>query len=96
MAPAADWSTWERDRRAPRSGDGFGLHTDYRDDLQQYAALGCTDWRLTIEWARVEPEPGRIDNDALDRYRDILSFGRDVGRRNWLTLQSTSLPAWYS
>jgi beta-glucosidase len=96
VAPAADWSTWEHDRRAPQSGDGFGLHADYRDDLQQYVALGCTDWRLTIEWARIEPEPGRIDNDALDRYRDILSFGHEVGLRNWLTLQSTSLPGWYS
>ena len=95
VAPAADWSIWERDRLAPRSKDGFGLHEDHRDDLTQFAALGCTDWRITIEWARVEPEAGRIDSDALDRYRDILSFAREAGLRNWLTLQHTSLPGWY-
>ena len=95
VAPTADWSEWEQDGRAPHSGDGNGLHAEFRDDVAQFAALGCTDWRLTIEWARVEPEQGRIDNDALDRYRDILAAAREAGLRNWLTLQHTSLPGWY-
>jgi len=95
VAPSADWSAWERDGRAPRSGDGAGLGVDWHDDLEQLVALGCTDWRITIEWARVEPEPGRPDNDALDRYRDILAFARSLGIRSWLTLQHGSLPGWY-
>ncbi|MDG2028499.1 MAG: family 1 glycosylhydrolase [Acidimicrobiales bacterium] len=95
VAPHADWSEWERDGRAPRSGDGYGIHADYRDDVVQFSELGCTDWRVTIEWARIEPEEGRIDNDALDQYRDILAAGRDAGLRNWLTLHHTSLPGWY-
>lgn len=95
VAPTADWSEWEREKLAPSSGDGFGLHQDYRDDLRQFAALGCTDWRVTIEWARLEPAQGKYDSDALDRYRDILSEARDAGLRNWLTLQHTSLPGWY-
>ena len=95
VGPAADWSAWERDKPAPQSNDGFGLHIDHRDDLTQFADLGCTDWRVTIEWTRVEPEPGRVDNDALDRYRDMLSCARDIGLRNRLTLQHTSLPGWY-
>ena len=95
VAPAADWSAWERDGRAPRSGDGAGLWAEHRDDLAQFAALGCTDWRVTVEWARVEPEPGRVDGDALDRYRDLLSSARGCGLRNWITLHHTSLPGWY-
>jgi len=95
VAPTADWSEWERDKLAPPSRDGFGTHDDYRDDVRQFAALGCTDWRMTIEWARVEPAQGKYDSDALDRYRDILSEARDAGLRNWLTLHHTSLPGWY-
>lgn len=95
VAPAADWSSWERDGRVPSSGDGAGLLTDYRDDVRQFASMGCNAWRITIEWARVEPEPGRVDSDALDRYRDILAFAHDHGLQNWLTLQSTTLPGWY-
>jgi beta-glucosidase len=95
VSPRADWSEWEADGRAPLSGAGYGIHTDAADDVRQFAELGCTDWRLTIEWARVEPECGKINNDALDRYRDILSAARSAGLQNWLTLQHTSLPGWY-
>ncbi len=95
VAPAADWSVWERDGRAPQSGDGAGLGVDWRDDVEQLAALGCTDWRLTIEWARVEPERDRVDNDAIDRYRDILTGARAAGLRTWLTLHHGTLPGWY-
>ena len=28
VAPAADWSTWERDGRAPRSSAGAPIHLD--------------------------------------------------------------------
>ena len=95
VAPSAYWSEWERDHRAPRSHGGYGIHADGRDDVVQFAELGCTDWRVTIEWARVEPEEGRLDRDALDRYRDLLAAAHDAGLRNWLTLQHTSLPGWY-
>ncbi|MFQ5558104.1 MAG: family 1 glycosylhydrolase [Acidimicrobiales bacterium] len=95
VAASADWSAWERAERVPRSGEGAGFDQDHRDDLEQFAALGCTDWRLTIEWARIEPLPGRVDTDAVDRYRDICAHARRVGLRTWLTLHHGSLPGWY-
>ena len=95
VAASADWSRWERDKLAPRSSDGSGLASDYRDDLAQFANLGCNAWRITIEWARIEPEPGRVDHDAIDRYRDILSHAQSLGIANWLTLHHTTLPGWY-
>ena len=95
VAPAADWSVWERDGRVPRSGDGSGMAVDWRDDLEQFVSLGCTDWRLTVEWARVEPEPGRVDTDALDFYRDVLAHASGIGLASWITLQHGSLPGWY-
>lgn len=95
VAPAADWSAWEQEGRVPRSGDGAGFTTDHRDDLAQFAALGCTDWRLTVEWARVEPRPEKVDHDALDRYHAIAAAARAEGLRTWITLHHTSLPGWY-
>ena len=95
VAPAADWSVWERDGRAPRSGDGAGFATDYRDDLAQLRGLGLNSLRLTVEWARVEPAGGRPDSDALDRYLDIADAATVTGLGVWITLQHTSLPGWY-
>ena len=95
VAPPADWSVWERDGRAPRSGDGAGFALDFRDDLAQLARLGLNSLRLTVEWARVEPAAGRVDNDALDRYLDITDAALAEGLGVWITLHHTSLPGWY-
>lgn len=95
VAPAADWSRWERDRRAPRSGDGAGFAVDFRDDLARLAGLGLNSIRITVEWARVEPGAARYDSDAVDRYLDIVDAAAAAGLEVWLTLHHTSLPGWY-
>ena len=94
--PAADWSRWERDKSVPASSDGNGFATNFHDDLALIATLGATDIRLPIEWARIEPEEGKVNSEALDRYRDIVDHARQVGLRPWLTLQHTTLPGWFS
>lgn len=96
VAPAADWSVWERDRRAPRSGDGNGFGGEFRDDLALLGGLGLTHVRLTLEWARIEPVKGKVDNDAIDKYRDILSAARHSGLDVVATLQHTTLPGWFA
>jgi len=94
--PAADWSRWERDKRAPVSNDGNGFATNFHDDLALIAGLGVTDVRLTPEWARIEPVEGKTDGEALDRYRDVFAQAETVGLRPWATLVHTSLPGWFS
>ena len=56
-APASDWWDWERAGHAPPSGDGNGFATRYAEDFALLAGLGLTHHRLSIEWARIEPEP---------------------------------------
>lgn len=96
VAPAADWSVWERDGRASRSGEGCGFGIDFQADLQMLADWGFTECRLPVEWARIEPVPGKLDRDAVDRYLDILAAARDIGLRTWLVLQNTTLPGWFA
>jgi beta-glucosidase len=51
-------------------------------------------YRLGVEWARIEPEPGRIDHGALDEYRQILGALRDAAIEPMVTLHHFTLPAW--
>lgn len=96
VAPAADWSRWERENRVPRSGDGNGLATNHHDDFLLLASLGITHVRLTLEWARLEPERGRIDADAFDRYQDVLASARNAGLHVIATLHHLTLPGWFA
>ena len=50
----------------PPSGDGNGFGERYAEDFALYAQHGLTHHRLSIEWARIEPEEGRRD-DARGR-----------------------------
>src|SRR5687768_12084460 len=78
-APASDWWDWERAGKAPPSGTGSDFATRYREDFALYAGLGLTHHRLSIEWARVEPEPGRHDAAAIEHYREILTAAQETG-----------------
>jgi len=93
--PSADWSAWERDGKAPLSDEGSGFGSEFRDDLGQLAALGLTHINVGLEWSRLEPEPGKIDRDEFNRYRDVLAAARHVGLQPIVTLQSQTLPGWF-
>jgi beta-glucosidase len=96
VAPMADWSKWERTKRVPASSDGNGLATNHADDFALLASLGLTHTKLTLEWARLEPEPGKIDTDAFDHYDELFTSAERAGLSVIATLQSGTLPGWYS
>jgi beta-glucosidase len=95
-APASDWWDWERAGRAPLSGDGNGFASRYAEDFRLLAELGLTHHRLSIEWARLEPEPGVHDARAVAHYRAVLRAARDAGVVPWVCLHHFTLPRWFA
>jgi beta-glucosidase len=95
-APASDWFDWEQAGWAPVSGDGNGFATRYADDFRTLAELGLRHHRLSIEWARIEPEPGRRDPSAVAHYRDVLGAARDAHITPWVCLHHFTLPRWFA
>ncbi|HYP99184.1 MAG TPA: family 1 glycosylhydrolase, partial [Polyangiaceae bacterium] len=65
-----------------------------REDTALLTRLGVGAHRLSIEWGRIEPEPGRFDDDALDHYRAELLALVNAGIEPMLTLFHFSLPSW--
>jgi beta-glucosidase len=95
-APASDWWAWERAGHAPLSGDGNGFAARYAEDFRLLAGLGLRHHRLSIEWSRVEPEPGRHDPAAVAHYRDILAAALEAGVKPWVCLHHFTLPRWFA
>jgi beta-glucosidase len=95
-APASDWWDWERSGRAPISGDGNGFATRYAEDFRAVADLGLTHHRLSIEWARIEPDEGHRDLNAIAHARDVLEAARDAGVTPWVCLHHFTLPRWFA
>jgi beta-glucosidase len=95
-APTSDWRDWERAGNAPASGDGNGFATRFAEDFALYAGLGLTQHRLSIEWARLEPEPGHHDERAVAHYREVLHAALDAGVEPWACLHHFTLPRWFA
>jgi beta-glucosidase len=95
-APRSDWARWEREGRVPPSGDGNGFVGRHAEDFALYAEHGLHHHRLSLEWARLEPEPGRRDPAEVERYRAMLQSARDAGVAVWVTLHHFSLPGWFA
>ncbi len=94
-APAGTWARWEELGKAPRSGEGNGFATNYRNDFSMYAEYGLTHHRLSIEWARIEPREAKRDKQAIEHYTDMLTAARDAGIDIWVCLHHFSLPGWF-
>ncbi len=92
--PANNWCAWEREGRVEPSGIALGFWDRYEEYLDLVASTGCNSFRLSVEWARAEPEEGRIDAAALDHYRHILDACAARGLSPLVTLHHFTHPAW--
>ena len=68
----------------------FGIAT--REDIELARGLGCTVFRLSLSWARLEPEPGVWSDEAFAQYRDVLQAIRDAGMSAMVTLVHNTWP----
>jgi beta-glucosidase len=50
--------------------------------------------RLSVEWSRIEPEPGIFDQAALDKYRTMMGLLRERGLEPMVTLHHFTDPLW--
>ncbi len=99
--PLNNWAPWDASGRVERCGDALRFWTEPGELLGRAADLGCNAFRMSIEWARVQPmrEAGTTgepewDAAALDRYAHILSSARRVGMEPVVTLFHFTHPLW--
>jgi beta-glucosidase len=76
------------------SGDACDHYRLFRQDIATLAELGLGAYRFSIEWARVEPAPGRYSRSALAHYGEVLQACRDHGVTPMVTLHHFSSPRW--
>jgi beta-glucosidase len=81
---------------AEPSGDACDHYHRYREDIRLLASLGLNTYRFSVEWARIEPEPGFFSNAALEHYRRMLAACHENGVTPMITLHHFSAPRWFS
>jgi beta-glucosidase len=93
-----NWNDWYRRGRITDGSDPARA-TDHwnrwREDADLMADMGIKNYRLGIEWARLCPARDRVDEDAVARYREELTYLRDMGISVLLTIHHFTNPMWF-
>ena len=66
----------------------------YEKDFQLAKSLGMNAFRISLEWARIQPKKDQWNQDAMDHYKKMLRSMRNIGLIPIVTLNHFTLPLW--
>ncbi len=76
------------------SGDACDHYHRYPEDISTLAELGFNAYRFSIEWSRIEPEPGYYSRAALDHYGRMMESCLSQGITPVVTYNHFTVPRW--
>lgn len=96
----SSWYAWEQQPGRVVNGDKAGIACDWwngrwREDFDRAVEGSQNAHRMSIEWSRIQPAPDRWDEEALNRYVEMV---RGLVERNLtpvVTLHHYSDPQWF-
>lgn len=81
---------------AEPSGDAANSFALWPDDLDLVRSLGLGAYRFSLEWARIEPEPGQFSVAMLDHYKAMIAGCRARGLTPVVTFNHFTTPRWFA
>ena len=99
--PLNNWVEYENSGRAERSGEAIRFWTDYPEQVGLAAGMGLNAFRMSIEWARVQPKTSSnarsvppFDVAAIEAYSDMIAAVMNAGMEPVVTLHHFTHPYW--
>jgi len=96
----SDWHQWEKVPGNIADGANSDVAADswnlWRKDIQLLKKTSQNAYRFSIEWAKIEPQKGVFDYNAINHYREILLELRENNIKSMVTLFHFVLPKWIS
>lgn len=89
-----DWAKAAEEGRVPVCGKACNHYELYEKDFDLAKELGHNAHRFSIEWARIEPEEGQWDHEAVEHYRAVIKALKQRGIKPYTTLWHFTLPLW--
>jgi len=92
----SDWWAWEKERGFTGSGQACRHYQLFNEDFDLAKTLGHNCHRLSIEWARIEPEEGKFSEVEINHYREVIAALRKRGIEPVVTLHHFTNPSWFA
>jgi beta-glucosidase len=93
----SDWWRFEEQGKILfSSGSACDSYQRFKDDHDLIEKMNNNAYRLSIEWAKIEPVKGKFDHEVMKHYVEVLSDLKKRGIKVMLTLHHFSNPAWFA
>ena len=94
----SNWNDWYRqgkikDGTDPATGNDHWVK--WEEDVALMAQMGIQIYRFGIEWARLVPSPGTVNEEAVQQYRAEIMALKERGIATLLTIHHFSNPMWF-
>jgi beta-glucosidase len=66
----------------------------YEADFYKAQELGLNAFRMSLEWARIQPQEGQWNEQAIDHYKQMITSMHKRGLKPIITLNHITLPLW--
>lgn len=84
-----DWSKGGLD-----AGKAANHFERYEEDFEIAKKLGNNSYRMSIEWARIEPEPDKWSEEGVQFYKKIFKSLKSHGLKPMVTIHHFTNPIW--
>lgn len=81
---------------AEPSGDATNSFEMWPVDLELVRGMGLNTYRFSLEWARIEPEPGMFSIAMLDHYKAMIEGCRARNITPVVTFNHFTTPRWFA
>jgi len=95
------WEKWQQDRypemfqtRNYISGRACDHYNRFEEDFNIAKSLNHNAHRFSIEWSRIEPKEGIINEKEIKHYRQVLISLKEKNIEPFVTLYHWTLPQW--
>ncbi len=90
-----DWNVGASLGKVPKTDDRVNHYYKYESDFKLARELGHNCQRISIEWARIEPEEGKFNHKEIEHYRRVINSIKENGMEPFVTLWHFTLPIWF-
>ncbi|OJU99516.1 MAG: hypothetical protein BGO12_06000 [Verrucomicrobia bacterium 61-8] len=91
---STDWDILVSQHKAPPRGNALYSWSDFDKDLEALKKIRPTHYRFSIEWARVEPQPGVYNEEAIQGYVRMARKLKEMGIEPVVCLWHFTFPDW--
>ncbi len=94
------WQTkpnWEKERKGRQKiNRAANFYEDYSQDFRLARELKIESIRISIEWARLEPQPGKFDRKEMAHYKTMIAYMKRLGLQPFINLNHFTVPQWFA